>query len=89
MGWAPEVPRTQAALGGECELNVVVGVFCVARFLKSHRRALHAPKGSLPSSKPVRPHGETWREDNRPAGLVKLHAALLARHAAASPPALL
>jgi hypothetical protein len=56
MGWAPEVPRAWAALGGERELNVVVGVCCVARFLKRTGRPLHAPKGSVPSSKPVRPH---------------------------------
>src|SRR5260370_16210652 len=44
------------------ELNVVVGVCVVARFLKRSGRPLHAPKGSLPSSKPVRPHGERSEE---------------------------
>src|SRR5207237_1200227 len=44
---------------GERELTVVVGVSVVARFLERSGRPLHAPKGSLPSSKPVRPHDES------------------------------
>ncbi len=33
IGWAPGSRALQTALGGERELNVVVGVCCVARFL--------------------------------------------------------
>src|SRR3982750_698000 len=46
IGCAPG-SRVLKPLGGQRELNVVVGVCCVARFLKRHRRSLHAPKGSL------------------------------------------
>ena len=34
IGWAPESRALQTALGGECELNVVVGVCDIARLLK-------------------------------------------------------
>ena len=58
IGWAPGSRAIQTALGGDRELNVVVGVCCVARFLKRSGRPLHALQASLPSSKPVRPHSE-------------------------------
>jgi hypothetical protein len=58
IGWAPGSRRCQTVLGGDSELNVVVGVCCVTRFLSRFRHPRHALQASCPSSKPVRPHSE-------------------------------
>jgi hypothetical protein len=52
MGGAPGV-RHGAVLGGQRELNVVVGFCCVARFLSRFEHPRHALQASLPSSKPA------------------------------------
>ena len=43
MGWAPGSRVPGRFLSGQRELNVVVGVCVVARFLKRSGRPLHAP----------------------------------------------